>query len=327
MTGTPPFTDAVVPSVAPAQSVASAQPVASAHPAASGQPGATGRAVAWGQPAAAVAPIPDSPIDLLTWPCFDPALVQVALTTRVGGTSTGSFASLNLGLHVGDDEAAVLTNRSRVAAAMGVPLNDLVFCQQVHQRAVAVVGDEHRGRGTRSDRDALGATDALVTDTPGPVLVVMVADCVPIVLHDPGAGVLAVVHAGWAGTVRGVTPAAVRAMADLGADPARVVAGIGPAIAGSVYQVGDEVAVPARAAFGGRTEAVLRPDGTGRYLFDLVRAAEIQLTDAGLAPARIHPSGLETGPGTPFFSHRLEGPCGRFAVLARLLEHRVGDTA
>ena len=327
MTGTPPFTDAVVPLVAPAQSVASAQPVASAHPAASGQPGATGRAAASGQPVVAVAPISDSPIPLLTWPCFDPALVQVALTTRDGGTSTGAFASLNLGRHVGDDAAAVQANRSRVADALGVSLNDLVFCQQVHQRAVAVVGDEHRGRGTRSDADALGATDALVTDTPGPVLVVMVADCVPIVLHDPTAGVLAVVHAGWGGTVRGVTPAAVRAMVDLGAEPGRIVAGVGPAINGAVYQVGDEVAQPARAAFGERTDAVLRPDGTGRYLFDLVRAAEIQLTDAGLDPARVYLSGLVTGPGTPFFSHRLEGPCGRFAVLARLVGDHTGGTA
>jgi YfiH family protein len=271
------------------------------------------------RPSRALTPIPGTPVPLLTWPQFDPALVTVALTTRDGGNSAGPFASLNLGLHVGDDQAAVQANRSRVAGALGVALDDLVFCQQVHRRAVAVVGDEHRGRGARSDADAILATDALVTDTPGPVLVVMVADCVPIVLHDPAAGVLAVVHAGWGGTVRGVIPAAVRAMADLGADPVRIVAGIGPAVDGAVYQVGDEVARPARAAFGDRTDAVLRPDGTGRFLFDLVRAAEIQLTDAGLDPGRIHPSGLATGPGTPFFSHRLEGPCGRFAVLARLV--------
>jgi YfiH family protein len=151
------------------------------------------------------------------------------------------------------------------------------------------------------------------------VLVVLVADCVPIVLHDPVAGVLACVHAGWGGTVRGVTPAAVRAMVDVGSSPANIVAGIGPAIAGEVYQVGDDVADAAGAAFGERTGRVLRPDGTGRFLFDLVAAARIQLADAGVAEDNIHDSGLSTGPGTPFYSHRLEAPCGRFGVLARLL--------
>jgi YfiH family protein len=257
-------------------------------------------------------------VPLLTWSCFDASAVQAVLTTRAGGASTGSYASLNLGLHVGDTEARVLQNRARVAAAMGVALDDLVFCEQVHQRAVTVVGDEHRGRGARSASDALPATDALVTTTAGVVLVVMVADCVPIVLHDRDAGVLACVHAGWGGTVRGVTPAAVQAMVDLGADPSRIVAGIGPAIGGDRYQVGEDVADHARAAFGDRVHQVLRPDGTGRYLFDLITAASIQLTDSGLNPADIHDSGRSTGPDTPFYSHRFEQPCGRFAVLARL---------
>ena len=262
---------------------------------------------------------PAADVPLLTWPCFDPSLVRVTLTTRAGGESTGRYASLNLGLHVGDSATAVLRNRARVAGAMGVSPDDLVFCQQVHRRAVTVVGGDDRGRGVRSDADAVPATDALVTTTSGVVLVVLVADCVPIVLHDPVAGVLACVHAGWRGTVRGVTPAALRAMRDLGSDPANVVAGIGPAIGADAYQVGDDVADAARSAFGDAVGEVLRPDGTGRYLFDLVGAARRHLTSGGVAPANIHASGAVTGPGTPFYSHRAEQPCGRFAVLARLL--------
>jgi YfiH family protein len=281
-----------------------------AGPAAAGAPADAGTGMV---------PLHETPVPLLTWPCFDAALVRVALTTRHGGVSEGPYATLNLGLHVGDDDAAVLENRTRVATAMRSSLDDLVFCQQVHQRAVTIVGDEHRGRGARSDADAVPATDALVTTTAGVVLVVLVADCVPIVLHDPVAGVLACVHAGWGGTVRGVTPAAVRAMVDVGSSPANIVAGIGPAIAGEVYQVGDDVADAAGAAFGERTGRVLRPDGTGRFLFDLVAAARIQLVVAGVAEDNVHPSGLSTGPGTPFYSHRLEAPCGRFGVLARLL--------
>ena len=238
---------------------------------------------------------PSAPTPLLTWPCFDPSLVQVTLTTRLGGASTGPYASLNLGLHVGDAVNAVLTNRSRVAEAIGAALDDLVFCQQVHQRAVAVVGDGDRGRGARSGGDAIPAADALVTTAPGPVLVVLVADCVPIVLHDPVAGVLACVHAGWGGTVRGIIPATLRSMRDLGSNPADIVAGIGPAIGADVYQVGDDVAGAARTAFGDATDGVLRPDGTGRFLFDLVGAAHLQLRSGGVDPANVHPSGLVTG--------------------------------
>lgn len=256
---------------------------------------------------------------LLSWQCFDPALVRTAVSTRDGGVSVGSYGSLNLGLHVGDSPNAVVENRTRVAAAFGADLDDLVFCQQVHQPAVTVVDATHRGRGTRSDADAIGATDALVTRTPGVVLVVMVADCVPLVLHDPIAGVLACVHAGWGGIVRGVLPAALAAMQGVGSDPADTVVGIGPAIGADGYQVGDDVADAARGAFGDRAGEVLGPDGTGRWMFDLVTAAVIQLTAGGVLPENVHPSGMTTGRGTPFYSHRAEQPCGRFALLAELL--------
>jgi YfiH family protein len=287
------------------------------------RPGSTGTAAPPDQ-VGGMLPVAGTELPLLTWPAFDPALVQVLLTTRDGGVSTGPYASLNLGLHVGDSPLSVLDNRARVAAAMGVGLDELVFAEQIHQPTVRVVDDSHRGRGARSAGDAIPRTDALVTTTPGVVLVVMVADCVPLVLHDPVRGVLACVHAGWGGTVRGVTPAAVRAMRDIGSDPADIVVGIGPCIDGERYQVGDDVASVAREAFGDSTDRVLRPDGTGRRLFDLVAAARVQLTDAGVREQHIHPSGLTTGAGTPFFSHRAEGPCGRFAVLARLL---LGATA
>lgn len=259
----------------------------------------------------------------MTWDVFDAARVQAACSTRDGGVSTGRFATLNLGFHVGDDRDAVVENRHRIAGAMGTSLDDFVFCQQVHDRAVAVVDDTFRGRGALSADDAVPASDAVVTRSPGLVLAVLVADCVPIVLHDPVTRTLALVHAGWRGTVRGVTPAAVQEMSRLGCDPTTIVALIGPAISPDVYQVGDDVADAARAAFGGAIDAgphrILRPDGTGRYLFDLTAAARRQLTDAGLSAGNIHDSDLATGPDTPFYSHRLEGPTGRFGVFARLL--------
>ncbi|ONH37262.1 MULTISPECIES: peptidoglycan editing factor PgeF [Protofrankia] len=257
---------------------------------------------------------------VLRWPALNGHGVDAFVTTRDGGVSTGRYASLNLGLHVGDDDAAVLANRAKVADALGAELDDFVFCEQAHRRNVVVVTDEHRGRGARSAADAIPATDALVTTVPGVILVVMVADCVPLVLHDPVAGVLACVHAGWGGTVRGVTPAAVTAMRQLGSEPRDIVACVGPAIHPDRYQVGADVVDAARAAFGDQLDTVVRPDGTGRWTFDLWRANTLQLVAAGVPAGQVHVTALDTGPDSPFFSHRAGGPCGRFAAVARLRE-------
>ena len=156
---------------------------------------------------------------MLAWPSLDALGVDAFVTTRHGGVSAGPYATLNLGLHVGDTEADVLVNRRRVAAALGADLGDFVFCNQVHGRRVAVVSAADRGRGALRLGDAVAVTDALVTTDPGTVLAILVADCVPIILVDPQAGVLACVHAGWRGTVAGVTGAALHAMQGLGARP------------------------------------------------------------------------------------------------------------
>lgn len=252
--------------------------------------------------------------------CFDESLLRVAVTTRTGGVSQGRFASLNLGFHVGDDPETVLSNRRRATAAFGALLDECVFAEQVAGTTVSRVGATDRGRGATARATAIPAADALLTTEPGVVLALMAADCMLLTLHDAEARVLALVHAGWPGTTAGIISAAVAAMHEAGADPARVIVAIAPAVSGETYQVGGDVAGAARAALGDRAADVLRPDGTGRYLFDLVGAARIQLADAGVAGGNIHDSGAVTGPGTPFYSHRFEGPTGRFAVLAQLPE-------
>jgi len=259
-------------------------------------------------------------LDVLTWPAFDGLGLDAVVTTRHGGVSQGPYASLNLGLHVGDDDQAVVANRGRAAAALGADLSDMVFCNQSHGREVRVVTAADRGRGTLSLADALGSTDALVTTEPGIVLVVMVADCVPIVLYDPVAHVLACVHAGWRGTVARVSEAAVEVMSTLGSHPADVVACMGPAIAPDRYQVGPEVAEAAQRCLGAQAAQVLRPDGTGRWLFDLWAANRVVLREAGLRDDNVHVAAEPTGAqgSGMFFSDREVRPCGRFAAIARL---------
>jgi polyphenol oxidase len=265
-------------------------------------------------------------LDVVTWPAFDAFDVDVMVTTRHGGVSSGSYASLNLGLHVGDEAGDVLENRRRAAVALGAAPGDFVFCVQAHGPNVHVVTPADRGRGTLTQQDAVPGTDALVTAVPGVVLTVMVADCVPIVLYDPQAHVLACVHAGWRGTVARVSEAAVAAMRSLGGDPEHVMAGLGPAIPPDRYQVGEDVYQAAAQGLGRSAAQVIRPDGTGKWLFDLWTANRIVLREAGVRDGNVYLAQIPTGsdPGL-FFSDREVRPCGRFAAVARLRPRNARD--
>jgi YfiH family protein len=253
---------------------------------------------------------------VLSWPALDRYPVDALVTTRHGGVSAGDYATLNLSFGVGDRPQDVLENRRRAAAALDAGLGDFVFGTQVHGAVARVVTRADRGRGAAAADGGVGEADALVTSDPGPALGALVADCVPIVLYDPGAHVLGCVHAGWRGTVARVTGAALAAMAALGTRPGDVVAGIGPAIGPDRYQVGEDVAAAARECFGEDAPLVIRPDGTGRWLFDLWSANRVLLREAGVADRNIHVAAVHTG--ADFYSHRMARPCGRFGVLARL---------
>lgn len=265
------------------------------------------------------------PLTLLTWPALDASGAAAAVTAREGGVSSGPYATLNLSLSVGDDPARVLENRRRLATALGTDPGDFVFARQVHGAGVRVVREADRGRGAFGLDDAIADTDALVTATPGMVLAILTADCVPIVLHDPVAGVLACVHAGWRGTVARVCAAAVAVMASLGSRPADVIAGLGPAVAPARYQVGADVHDAVTQAFGPAAGSFIGsdPQASGRWLLDLWAANRHALREAGLPGSQIHVTDIPTGPtgtGDPgyFFSDRMARPCGRLALVASL---------
>jgi polyphenol oxidase len=282
-------------------------------------------------------------LSLLTWPALEASGTDAAVTVRGGGVSSGPYATLNLSLTVGDDPARVLENRRRLAAAFGADLGDFVFARQVHGAEVRIVGDADRGSGAFRMDDAIAGTDALVTTSPGVVLAILTADCVPIVLHDPVAGVLACVHAGWRGTVARVCATAVAAMASLGSRPADVIAGLGPAADPARYQVGPDVHRAVTQAFGPAASSFIRPDPQApeHWLLDLWTANRHVLREAGLPDPQIHITDLPTGPIAPatpvdhltpadptsltdpashgyFFSDRAARPCGRLALVARL---------
>jgi YfiH family protein len=267
-------------------------------------------------------PVPDPASVVRLWPAAEELGVAIGVTTRHGGVSRPPYDSLNLGLHVGDRPEDVAANRARAAAAFGVPLTSLVFAEQVHSTTATLVTKGDAGRGVRVLDDAVPATDAVVTTSPAVTLVILVADCVPIALVDPAAHVLAAVHAGWRGTAAGVVTAALRAMAEQGAQPARVRAFLGPAVAPDRYEVGPEV-VDALARAVGPTrldDAVVRSDtgpaAAGRACVDLVAANRQQLLAGGLRPEHVLDSGTTTADPS-YFSDRAARPCGRFGLLAR----------
>jgi YfiH family protein len=160
--------------------------------------------------------------------------VRHGFFTRAGGVSEGEFASLNCGYSSGDDALLVKTNRERALERLGMPPASLCTVRQVHGRNVVVAREPHPSRPTV-------AADALVTDRPGITLGVLSADCAPVLLADPEAGVIGAAHAGWRGALGGVIEATALAMVELGAAPERMRAAIGPCIAQASYEVGPEL--------------------------------------------------------------------------------------
>jgi len=229
-----------------------------------------------------------------------PAAVDALVTTRDGGASSGAYASLNLGLRSGDDEAAVRENRRRLQALLPSPP---VWLRQVHGTRVADA-DAARAAGVEPE------ADAAVARRPGTVCAVLVADCMPVLLADEAATVVGVAHAGWRGLCEGVLEATVGAM---GVAPERLIAWLGPAIGPRVYEVGDEV----RDAFLARDPAsaqAFRAARPGHWLLDLYAVARQRLAAKGVA--RVHGGGLCTfSDPVRFFSYRRDRSTGRMAAL------------
>lgn len=227
--------------------------------------------------------------------------IRRVTTTREGGVSAPPYDTFNLGDHVGDDPAAVAANRARLAAAIGLPNERVVWMNQVHGDRIEVVD------GPRST--AFDATDGLVTATPGLALAVMTADCVPVLLADARAGVVAAVHAGRVGAQRGIVIRAVEAMLALGAHADNISVLLGPAVSGRNYEVPETMADEVEAALpGSRTTTSAGTPG-----LDLRAGIACQLSNLGVTSIEIDRRCTVADP--TLFSHRRSAPTGRLASL------------
>jgi len=198
-------------------------------------------------------------------PCITAGLgVRHGFFTRAGGVSEGPYASLNCSLSGQDSRAHVLENRARAARALGAEPAALVGLTQVHgAEAVVVEAPWRPGEGPRAD--------AAVTARPGVALGIVTADCAPVLFADAAAGVVGGAHAGWRGAVGGVLEATLAAMVRLGADPARMVAAVGPCIGQPSYEVGPDL----------RDAVLARAPGDARFFADGARAGHWQFDLAG----------------------------------------------
>jgi YfiH family protein len=251
-------------------------------------------------------------------------MVDCAFSTRLGGVSRGSYAELNLSLHVEDEPHRVIENRRRFFKGLNMNLETWVSARQVHGDSIQVVTKQHAGRGLFDNESTLPGVDALITRDMDVTLVALFADCVPVFLVDPVERVIGMVHAGWKGTVNRISSKAVQTMERVfGSKADTCIALIGPSIGSCCYEIGMDVANKIKETFPD-TSDILRLDETeGKIFCDLQVANRISLESAGLLRENIHGSGLCTSCRTDvFYSYRKEGTTGRLAGVIRLCRDR-----
>ncbi|MEV8402191.1 peptidoglycan editing factor PgeF [Streptomyces niveus] len=226
-----------------------------------------------------------------------------AFTDRWGGVSAAPYERLNLGGAVGDDPAAVRANRAAAAESLGLDPALVVWMNQVHGRDVAVV----EGPWEPGESGEIPTVDAVVTTRPGLALAVLTADCVPVLLADPVAGVAAAAHAGRPGLLAGVVPAAVDAMVERGAEPSRITARTGPAVCGRCYEVPEAM----RAQVAEAVPESWSETSWGTPAVDVAAGVHAQLAALGVQDR--YRSGICTIESADHFSYRREGTTGRLA--------------
>ncbi|WP_408909713.1 peptidoglycan editing factor PgeF [Streptomyces luteolus] len=229
-----------------------------------------------------------------------------AFTDRWGGVSAVPYEELNVGGAVGDAPEAVRANRELAAKALGVEPGAVVWMNQVHGRDVAVVDGPWR------DKSDIPCVDAVVTARRGIPLAVLTADCTPVLLADPVAGVVGAAHAGRPGLVAGVVPAVVEAMTELGAESSRLIARTGPAVCGRCYEVPERM----RADVAAIESAAYAETSWGTPAVDVTAGVHAQLERLGVVDRERSP--VCTLESEDHFSYRRERTTGRLAAYVWL---------
>jgi hypothetical protein len=229
--------------------------------------------------------------------------VAHGFTTRDGGSSSAPWNTLNLGLGVGDDRAAVAANRGAVLGALGQPDGVWVSARQVHGHDVVEVT---RSAGRSIEADGLWTRDRSVA------VAVLVADCVPILVAHESGDAVAAIHAGWRGTRDRIPARMIERLVKAGFSAEGLRVAVGPAIGPCCFEVGEDVA----AELGAIDETAIGAGDTGKPHADLWALNRRILVDAGVPEAQIDTFRVCTSCRDDFFSHRRDqGSCGRQAGI------------
>lgn len=243
-------------------------------------------------------------VPFLSYPILEnTGIVSHGFSTRLGGVSEGGYSSMNLSLSRGDSPEAVEENTKRIARAIGVEKEKMVYTQQTHTTNVAVVSGKDAG-------STLKETDGLVTNSPGICLVTFYADCVPLYFVDPVRRAIGLSHSGWRGTVGKMAAATVEKMKEcFGTRPEDIIAAVGPSICQDCYEVSEDVTSRFKEAF--REEDwkdLFYKKENGKFQLDLWKANEINLREAGVLPEHIAVTNVCTCCNPKIlFSHRVQG--------------------
>ncbi|MEO6264460.1 MAG: peptidoglycan editing factor PgeF [Luteimonas sp.] len=245
--------------------------------------------------------IPGTPEALRAdWPA-PPGVVAFTTLRHGAGMSGAPFDHFNLGARCGDAADAVARNREQLVARFALP-SPPRWLRQVHGADVAIEPgfDEPQA-------------DAAVTRTPGTVLAILTADCLPAVFAADDGSEVGAAHAGWRGLSAGVLEATVAAMQT---PPDKLVVWLGPAAGPQAYEVGEEVFI-AFVDRDPRAQTAFAPTRPRHWRVDLYALARQRLADSGIT--RIHGGGLCTiSAPQRFYSHRRDKRTGRMATLAWL---------
>ncbi|WP_053956907.1 peptidoglycan editing factor PgeF [Inediibacterium massiliense] len=255
-----------------------------------------------------------------TIPSFEQTnLVKHGFSSKIGGVSQGKYASLNLGFKTEDSNEKVENNYKKIAKALDISIENLVFSDQVHKDHIKIVTKKDCGKGIIKESD-IKEIDALITNETNVALATVYADCVPIFLLDPVKKVIALAHAGWRGTVLKIGKKTVEKMINVyETNPKDCLAAIGPSIGKCCYEVDENVIKEFNKDFTNLNKFVFSK-GNGKYMLDLWKANQITLKEIGLLERNISISNMCTMcHSEKFFSYRRDqGITGRMAAIIEL---------
>ncbi len=239
------------------------------------------------------------------------------ITTREGGYSQAPFDSMNLAVTVGDNSETVKKNRALLASLLGISVKDFVICKQVHGNNVVAVDQKNQNSMASGRLRPVAEADAMITITPDICIMILIADCVPILLYDPLKKAIGIIHAGWRGTVKRIAEKTVEKLIEkYNCNPENIIAGIGPSIGPCCYEVGPDVIEEFEKKKNETDDIIRNRKKDGKAHLNLRLANKKQLIRAGINENNIETADLCTCCHSDmFFSYRCHGrKSGRFAA-------------